>query len=86
MYQIELAPRAIKTLIKLPQNEQRKIAKKIDLLVQNPIPRGVKKLEGEKELYRLRSGDYRIIYQILNKKLLILILKIGHRKEIYRKI
>jgi mRNA interferase RelE/StbE len=52
----------------------------------NPIPRGEKKLSGEENLYRLQMGDYRIIYQVQQKVLLVLVVKFGHRKEVYRRI
>jgi mRNA interferase RelE/StbE len=49
-----------------------------------PRPEGVKKLEGEKDLYRLRVGDYRIIYTIRDRELIVLVLKVGHRREVCR--
>ncbi len=86
MYKIELSKRSIKELKKLPKFQQKKIAVKIDRISKNPYSRNAKKLIGEKDLFRVRSGDYRIIYQVKDKILLILILKIGHRKEIYKKM
>ncbi len=53
-------------------------------LKNNPFPSGCEKLSGNDYLFRIRSGDYRILYHVENKKLLILIVKIGHRREIYR--
>ena len=53
-------------------------------LQYNPRPPGVKKLAGENDLYRIREGDYRIIYTIEDKELIVLVVKIGDRKEIYR--
>lgn len=50
----------------------------------NPRPSGIKKLEGEKDLYRLRVGDFRVIYMIKDQTLLVLVLKIGHRKDVDR--
>jgi mRNA interferase RelE/StbE len=60
----------------------------IDALEENPGPRGAEKIEGRKNLYRIRSGDYRIIYEIQGKILLLLILvvKIGHRREVYERL
>lgn len=58
--------------------------RKIQELEENPRPFGLKKLVAEENLYRIRVGDYRIIYQIQDKILLILVIKIGHRKDIYR--
>jgi mRNA interferase RelE/StbE len=53
-------------------------------LRENPRPQGVKKLAGEENLYRIREGDYRLIYTIGDKELIVLVVKIGDRKEIYR--
>lgn len=68
----------------LPKIEQRRIVKRIEILAVEPRPFGAKKLSGEENLYRIRSGDYRIIYQIQDKILLVLVVKIGHRREVYR--
>ena len=59
------------------------LKKKIDTLASNPIPEDSKKLKGKRDLYRIRVGDYRIVYTIENRKLVVLIIKIGHRREIY---
>ena len=62
---------------------QRQLQPKIDALANHPRPHGVEKLKGESNFYRVRSGDYRIIYQIKDKVLLVLLIKIGHRREVY---
>ena len=54
------------------------------VLVENPRPQGCVKLTGEESLYRIRVGEYRIIYQIQDAVLLVLIISIGHRREVYR--
>ncbi len=81
-YQIELDREAVKYLACLPEKQRRQIAGKIESLRQNPLPQGYKKLK--ENLYRIRSGDYRIVYTVLEKRILILILAIGNRKDIYR--
>ena len=53
-------------------------------LQHDPRPSGVKKLGGEDDLYRIREGDYRIIYTVQDKELIVLVVKIGDRKEVYR--
>jgi len=53
-------------------------------LANNPRPFGSDKLAGPEELYRVRVGDYRIVYQIQDEALLVLVVKIGHRREVYR--
>jgi mRNA interferase RelE/StbE len=57
----------------------------IDGLAEEPRPDGVVKLKGEENAYRVRVGDYRIVYEVRDNVLLVLIVKIGHRREIYRK-
>jgi mRNA interferase RelE/StbE len=83
-YRIEFSPTAERQFKKLPKEVQARLKHRIDILAENPFPRGVKKLSAEEDLYRLRIGDYRIIYQVQGKALLILILKLGHRKNVYR--
>ncbi|MEK7790220.1 MAG: type II toxin-antitoxin system RelE/ParE family toxin [Deltaproteobacteria bacterium] len=84
IYTIKIDKKARKQLNSLPIPVQNRIERKIDDLAQNPRPHGVEKLSGEENLYRVRIGDYRVIYQILDKILLVLIVKIGHRREVYR--
>jgi mRNA interferase RelE/StbE len=61
-----------------------RIARQIDSLSENPYPPGIKKIEGEHALYRLRVGDYRILYQVKGRILLVLVVGIEHRRDIYR--
>ena len=84
-YRIEVKPSVAKALGKLPRDVQTRLAAKIDSLAQDPRPKGAKKLSGEAETYRVRSGDYRVIYQIREEALLVLVVRIGHRREVYRK-
>lgn len=83
-YRIEFSPTAESQFKKLPKEVQVRLKHRIDILVENPFPRGVKKLSAQENFYRLRIGDHRIIYQVQGKALLILILKLGHRKNVYR--
>ncbi len=83
-YKIEFAKQAAKQFKALPRQEQQRLKTKIDDLEIDPRPPGVVKLSGEKNLYRIRVGNYRIIYSIQDSRLLILIVKIGHRKDVYR--
>ena len=83
-YRIEFSPTAESQFKKLPKEVQIRLKYRIDSLTENPFPRGVKKLSAEENFYRLRIGDYRIIYQVKGKALLVLILKLGHRKNVYR--
>lgn len=83
-YSILLAPPAERQLKALTEPVQKRIVKRLRTLKENPRPQGVKKLAGEEDLYRIREGDYRIIYTIQDKQLTVLVVKIGDRKEIYR--
>ncbi|MBI4590826.1 MAG: type II toxin-antitoxin system RelE/ParE family toxin [Candidatus Rokubacteria bacterium] len=85
-YTVEFLKTAERELAALPKDAQRQIARKIDALRENPRPAGVKLLHAEKRFYRLRVGDYRVIYSIEGKRLVILVIKIGHRKDIYRNL
>jgi len=82
-YTLEFRPRALRDLKGLPQNVQRRILEPIENLADDPRPPGVKKLSGTEDLYRIRVGDYRVIYQIRDKERLVVIVRIGHRGDIY---
>ena len=82
-YKIEFKKSAVKELNNLPHNDLKRIIRKIHNLADNPRPTDCKKLSGE-EKYRIRSGNYRILYFIEDDVLVIYIVKIGHRREVYR--
>ena len=83
-YTILLAPPAERQLKAFTPSVQKRLVRRLKTLRENPRPQGVKKLAGEDNLYRIREGDYRIIYTIDDKELFVLLVKIGDRKEIYR--
>ncbi len=85
-YHIEFAQPAEKQLEDLPSSVQRRVKEKIDSLERNPRPQGIDKIAGEEQLYRVRIGDYRVIYQIRDSEHLVLVLHIGGRKDIYRNL
>jgi mRNA interferase RelE/StbE len=84
IYQIRFAPRAERDFKSLSHQIQSRVEKKIQNLAENPFPSGVKKLIGEENLYRIRVGDHRIVYTIESGKLIVLIVTIKHRREVYR--
>ncbi|HSH31764.1 MAG TPA: type II toxin-antitoxin system RelE/ParE family toxin [Candidatus Saccharimonadales bacterium] len=84
MYVITYRRSVKKELEKLGQASRTAIVKKILSLAADPRPAGCRKLRESQDLYRIRYGNYRIIYQIQDKTLIIVIIKVGHRKEIYR--
>ena len=83
-YQVQFAGAAKKQIRKLDGGIRKRISAAIDALAQEPRPDGVKKLAGADDLWRIRVGDYRVIYQIQDLHLVVLIVKIGHRGEVYR--
>jgi mRNA interferase RelE/StbE len=84
IYKIAIRKQALKELEHFPARVNNTISKDIDALATNPRPKGCKKLKGEFEnLWRIRSGDYRIIYSIDDEIKIIDVRKIGHRKNIY---
>jgi len=68
---------------KLPREIQMRIIERVEELASNPRPAGVKKLVSEDNLYRVRVGEYRAVYQIRDRELIVLIVKVGHRREVY---
>ncbi|MCC5600792.1 type II toxin-antitoxin system RelE family toxin [Nostoc favosum] len=83
-YKIEFSNAAFKELKKLPIKVRTRIQTKIDDLADNPRPNGVVKLEDSDNGYRIRVGSYRVIYDIFDDVLLVSVVKVGHRKEVYR--
>jgi mRNA interferase RelE/StbE len=83
-YTILFKKSALKELRKLTKAFSEQVAREIDGLARNPRPQGHKKLKGNENLYRIRSGNYRILYQIQDKILIVLVVRIGDRKEVYR--
>jgi mRNA interferase RelE/StbE len=82
-YKIEIKKSAVKELNNLPNIELKRIVQRIQNLADDPRPPGCKKLSGE-EKYRIRSGNYRILYIIEDDILIIYIIKMGHRRDVYR--
>ena len=83
-YSILLSPSAERQLRSFAPAIQKRLVKRMKTLQHDPRPQGVKKLAGEDHLYRIREGDYRIIYTIQDDDLIVLVVKIGNRKEVYR--
>ncbi len=81
---IEITRTAEKQLKKLSRNDQRRVVKAIVALADDPHPRGSRKLTGYDDVFRIRVGQYRVLYSVSGRKLVIIILKIGHRKDLCR--
>jgi mRNA interferase RelE/StbE len=82
-YKIYLSGKAKKEYEKLQKREKQRIKKKLKILESNPFPMGYKKLKGRKEVFRVRIGDYRVLYTIDTKKRAVLIFKIEKREKAY---
>lgn len=83
-YKIEWKESALKELRGVPKEYIEKIVKKVRLLENQPFPTGSRKLTGVEHTYRLRVGDFRVIYSVYKNYLLIEIIRIAHRKDVYR--
>jgi mRNA interferase RelE/StbE len=82
-YEVKLKKSATKQLRKLDKKQAERILIKIYLLADNPYPNGAEQLTGQKA-FRIRVGDYRVIYEVHNKQLLVQVIRVGHRKEVYK--
>ena len=83
-YRIELRPAAVRDLESLDKGARARVARKIEQLAGNPRPPKAKKLVGEDGIWRVRAGDYRILYLVEDARLIVLVIRIGHRREVYR--
>jgi mRNA interferase RelE/StbE len=83
-YRVEIARRAVKALAALPRKEQQRVRAAVDLLADNPRPPGCVALSGEANAYRVRVGDYRIVYEVFDDRLVIQVVRVGHRRDVYR--
>lgn len=83
-YRVELKRSAAKELRSLPATIISRIDEAITALGSDPRPPGAKKLVGEENLYRIRVGDYRIVYLVRDDVLVVLVIRIAHRREVYR--
>jgi mRNA interferase RelE/StbE len=83
-YRIDVAPVALRALAKLAPPDQRRIRRAIDGLESDPRPPGAVLLVGaSSRRWRLRVGDYRVLYEIRDDVLVVLVIRIGHRREVY---
>jgi mRNA interferase RelE/StbE len=84
-YSVELRPSAEKSLDKLDGRSRARILRKIIALAVDARPPGVKALTDEQGLWRIRIGDYRVVYEINDAELLVLVVRIAHRSDVYRR-
>lgn len=84
-YEVTLAPAAARQLRKFDAHVRRRLQAAIELLADNPRPPAATQLVGGSGEWRVRTGDYRIVYEIEQDRLLVLVLSVGHRREIYQR-
>jgi len=84
-YQIKYWVRAKKFLSRIPNSDRRRIAKAIDDLSHDPRPMGCEKMKGMEDSYRIRIGDYRVVYEIVDQVLVVYVIRVDHRKDVCRK-
>ena len=85
-YSVRIRPKALQFIKDQAPKHQRQIQKKIDSLKHEPRPSNAKKLEGGDGLWRVRTGDFRIVYTIENEELLVVIVTVGNRKDVYDRL
>jgi len=83
-YRILIKPSAVREIDALPKKERQRIARKIQSLSDEPRPQGCEKLSGE-DKYRIRQDYYRIVYLISDQELTLIVVKVGYRREVYRR-
>jgi mRNA interferase RelE/StbE len=82
-YRIEFTRAALRQLSKLQRRDAARVLSAIEALASDPRPIGVKKLVGEDNAWRIRIGDHRVIYEIHDGRLLVVVFRVGHRKDVY---
>lgn len=83
-YKIEWKRSASKELKQLPKEIIGRIMREVEQLASNPFPPGIRKLKGSKHTYRIRIGSYRVVYNVLAGRLVVEIIRVGHRKIVYK--
>jgi mRNA interferase RelE/StbE len=86
LFAIEYDPKALKELTKLDKPVARRIIRAVDALSADPRPGGARPLVGYPDLWRIRVGDYRVIYTIRDAELVVLALRVAHRSSVYRNV
>ena len=85
MYDVVFRPAALRQLEDLPRAAQRRILARIESLGGSPRPRGCVKLRGSENTYRIRVGVYRVVYDVEDERLVVLIIRVRHRRDAYRR-
>ena len=84
-YTVLIARRAVKRIAGLPYKDQQRVRAAIDRLADEPRPRGCAALAGAESVYRVRVGNYRILYEITDARLVVQMIRVGHRSDVYQR-
>jgi mRNA interferase RelE/StbE len=84
-YRIEVAPAAVRQLRKLDPATRRRVQAAIELLAAQPRPSGAKNIAGGDDEWRVRTGDCRVVYEVQDEVLLVLVVAVGHRRDFYQR-
>jgi mRNA interferase RelE/StbE len=85
-FRIEVSATAEKQIRKLPDDDRLRVLRAIRPLATEPVPPGSRKIRGYDDVFRIRVGSYRILYRVEGRRLVIIILKVGQRRDIYRSL
>jgi mRNA interferase RelE/StbE len=85
VYRVLLTPAARRQLSKLPPEARKQLAPVLDRLADEPRPPGVVSLKGTAQAYRVRDGDYRVLYEVDDHKHIVIVYRIGDRRDVYRR-
>ena len=83
-YSVELTRTAEKQLRRVAKRARSRLLDAIEALGTKPRPQGARKLQGYEDIYRIRVGQYRVVHEVIDDRVLVIVLKLGHRKDIYR--
>ena len=84
-YKVLIKPSAVKEVEAIPAKDRERVVRKIRALTEDPRPRGSEKLSGD-DKYRVRQGRYRVVYSVSDDDRTVLVVKVGHRREVYRQL
>lgn len=85
-YRVDLTTAAARDVKRLPKDIQKNVISAINALADDPRPQGYEKIEGPGDVYRIRCGDYRVLYQVFDDVLTVLVVRARHRREVYKHI
>lgn len=83
-YEVEVSRTVERQLRRLPRADQVRVVRTVLALADDPYPRGARMLSGYDDVFRVRTGPYRILYSVSERKLIVVVLKVGHRRDVYR--